>query len=178
VSLKESCPVRKIQLHFCSDQTAWRFIIPALLDLPIFQFDWESCQTPQDYVPATTLLKSSFFCPTTRNAVGAIDNWFDLYGLDGLISKIDLMSWGEIELNIPCRPLTSLSSVINGYVLDIQSRHPEQSIRSLLKSRGLLHPVERENLRNLLNDCAQQLQLDISPLPTPPAFGFDWQGTL
>jgi hypothetical protein len=168
----------KIQLHFCSDQTAWRFIIPALLDLPSFQFDWESCQTPQDYLPAATLLKSSFFCPTTRNAAGAISNWFDLYGLESLISKIDLMSWVDVGLNIPSHPLIALSPAINGYILDIQSRHPEQSLRSLLKFRGLLHPVERKNLSNLLTDCAQQLELEISPLPTSPAFGFDWQGTL
>jgi hypothetical protein len=169
--------MQKIQLHFCSDQTAWRFIIPALLDLPIFQFDWESCQSPQDYLPASTLLKSSFFCPTTRNAVEAINNWFDLYERESLTSKIDLMSWGDVGLNIPSRPLISLSPAINGYILDIQSRHPEHSFRSLLKSRGLLHPVERKNLSNCLSDCAQQLELDISPLPTSPAFGFDWQGT-
>jgi hypothetical protein len=168
----------KIQLHFCSDQTAWRFIIPALLDLPIFQFDWESCQSPQDYLPAVTLLKSSFFCPTTRNAAGAIGNWFDQYGLDNLTPKIDLTSWGDMGLNIACRPLISLSPAINGYVLDIQSRHSEQSFRSLLKSRGLLHPVEREQLRTCLTELADQLQLDISPLPKAPAFGFDWQGTL
>jgi hypothetical protein len=170
--------MRKTQLHFCSDQTAWKFILPALLDLPTFHFDWESCQTPQDYLPAAELLKNSSFCPTSRRAEKAIDNWFDLYGLYGLIAKIDFTSWGDMELKIPYRPLIALSPAINGYILDIQSRHPEQSLRSLLRSRGLLHPVERENLRTCLTDCAQQLQLDIHPLPTAPAFGFDWQSRL
>jgi hypothetical protein len=152
--------------------------MPALLDLPIFQFDWESCQTPQDYLPAAERLKNSSFCPTSRRAEKAINDWFDLYGLYGLIERIDLMSWGDMELNIPHRPLIALSPAINGYILDIQSRHPEQSLRSLLRSRGLLHPVERENLRSCLTDCAQRLQIDTPPLPTAPAFGFDWQGNL
>jgi hypothetical protein len=170
--------MQKTQLHFCSDQTAWKFILPALLDLPTFHFDWESCQTPQDYLPAATLLKNSSFCPTSQRAEKAINDWFDLYGLYGLISKIDLMSWGDMELKIPCRPLIALSPAINGYVLDIQSRHPQQSLRSLLRSRGLLHPVEREKLRTCLTDCAHQLQIEIEPLPTAPAFGFDWQSNL
>ena len=147
--------------------------MPALLDLPTFQFDWESCQTPQDYLPAAKLLKNSSFCPTNQRADKAINDWFDLYGLYGLIARIDLMSWGDMELNIPSRPLIALSPSINGYILDIQSRHPEQSLRSLLRSRGLLHPIERKNLRTCLTDCADQLQLDIQPLPTAPAFGFD-----
>jgi hypothetical protein len=165
----------KTQLHFCSDRTAWKFIIPALLDLPIFQHDWESCQSPQDYLPAAVLLRSSFFCPTNGNAAGSISNWFNQYGLEHLITRIDLTAWGDVELNIPRRPLANLPSSINGYVLDIQSRHPEQPFRSLLKSRGLLHPVEREKLRLCLINCAAQLQLNIQPLPEAPAFGFDWQ---
>jgi hypothetical protein len=165
----------KIQLHFCSDQTAWRFIIPALLDLAIFQFDWESCQSPQDYLPAAVLLKNSSFCPTTRNAAGVIGNWFDQYGLDNLTSKIDFTSWGDTGLDLPCLPLITLPPAINGFFLDLQSRHPEHPFRSLLKSRGLLHPIEREKLRACLTDLADQLQLDIPPLQLAPAFGFDWQ---
>jgi hypothetical protein len=165
--------MQKTQLHFCSDQTAWKHIIPDLLELEVFQFDWESCQTPQDYRPAAVLLKSSFFCPTARDAAGAIGCWFEQYGLENLIAKIDLIAWGEMDLEIPSRPLVNLPPVINGYILDIQSRHPETPFRSLLKSRGLLHPVERKKLHTYLMACADRLQLEIDPLPEAPAFGFN-----
>jgi hypothetical protein len=97
------------------------------------------------------------------------------YSPDFLASKIDLTFWGEPFLDFPCRPLVSLSPAINGFFLDLQSRQPEHPFRALLKSRGLLHPIEREKLRACLTDLADQLQLDIPPLPTAPAFGFDWQ---
>jgi hypothetical protein len=163
----------KVQLHFCSDQTAWRFIIPALVDLPIFQFEWESCQSPSAYSKAAILLKNSFFCPALPGAEKHINAWFELYGLDALAARIDFTSWGDTGLNIPYRPLIGLPAAVNGFILDIQSRHPEQPLRGLLKSRGLLHPIDRERLRVYLMNCAQALELNISPLPKAPDYGFE-----
>jgi hypothetical protein len=163
----------KPYLHFSADQTAWKFILPALLDLPSFSFDWGA----GDFLPPNNLLKSraSYFCPIGIRSSGAVTDWLEQYSPEFLASKIDLTFWGEPFLDFPCRPLVPLLPAINGFFLDIQSRHPEHSFRSLLNSRGLLHPIKREQLRVYLIGLAQQLHLDIQPLSTAPPFGFDLQ---
>lgn len=165
--------MQKTHLHFCTDQTAWLHILPSLLSVPVVRFDWDGCQTPQDYRPIAHLLKQSSFCPIAINprTEQAIADWLSLYG-PNLRSSIHFTCWGDPFLEMEHYPLPLLSAAINGYVLDIQSRHPDNSLRSLLLSRGLLHPVQRKKISAILTNCADFLGLEVQPFAAPPAFGF------
>ena len=158
-----------LKLHFCNDPTGWRYLIPALLDLPESQFQWESCHIRSGLFLAHQLLESDNFSFVPTGTEEYVAEWLDVYGLEKLHQKVDLHWWGKTDLNLESTQLPTLKSDINGWLFGLMSRYPQRSLLSLLVRRGL-HPIDRLKLRKILQDARETLQSRhwvISDLPVP-----------
>jgi hypothetical protein len=146
-----------LKLHFCNDPTAWRYLIPSLLDLPESQFQWEICRHPTGFTLAHILLESDNFSFVPIGAEEYVAEWLDGYGLAKLSQKVDLHWWGKTDLNLASTQLPTLESDINGWIFGLISRYPQHSLRSLLIRRGL-HPIDRVKLRQILQSARKNLE--------------------
>jgi hypothetical protein len=158
-----------LKLHFCNDPTGWRYLIPALLDLPESQFQWETCRIRSGLTLAHQLLESDNFSFVPVGSEEYVAEWLDLYGLENLIQKVELHWWGKTDFNLESTQIPTLKSDINGFIFSLISRYPQHSLRSLLVRRGV-HPIDRLKLRQILQNARATLQSRhwvISELPVP-----------
>jgi hypothetical protein len=146
-----------LKLHFCNDPTGWRYLIPALLDLPESQFQWESCRIQSGLTLAHQLLESDNFSFVPVGSEEYVAEWLDVYGLEKLSQKVELHWWGKTDLNLESTQIPTLKPDINGWIFGLISRYPQHSLRSLLVRRGV-HPIDRLKLRQILNHSAQILR--------------------
>ncbi len=157
-----------VTIHFCNDPTAWRFLIPALIDLPVSQFQWENCRHPTALTLARVLLESSTFSFVPVGAEECVAEWIDIYGLEKLSQKVTFQWWGTTALPVNSTQMPPLTTDIDGFVFSLCSRYPQTSLRSLLIRRGL-HPIERLKLRQIMLDAGvtlAQCGWQIPALPT------------
>ncbi len=159
-----------IKLHFSNDPTAWRYLIPALLDLPESQFHWETCQIQAGLSLASELLKSDNFSFVPAGSEEYVGEWLDMYGLEKLSQKVELHWWGNTDLKLKSTQLPALEFDIIGFIFSLISRYPQQSLLSLLVRRSL-HPIERLRLRQILQDARATLEphhlvIDLPASPT------------
>jgi hypothetical protein len=159
-----------VTIHFCNDPTAWRFLIPALLDLPVSQFQWEICRHPAGLTLARVLLESSTFSFVPVGAEEYVAEWIDIYGLEKLSQKVAFQWWGTTVLPVNATQMPPLTPDIDGFVFSLSSRYRQTSLRALLTRRGL-HPMERLKLRRIMLDATvaiAQSGWQIPVLPTRP----------
>jgi hypothetical protein len=159
-----------VTIHFCNDPTAWRYLIPALLDLPVSQFQWETCRHPAGLTLARVLLESSTFSFVPAGAEEYVAEWIDIYGLEKLSQKVAFQWWGTTELTVNVTQMPPLTTDIDGFVFSLSSRYRQTSLRSLLTRRGL-HPMERLKLRRIMLDVGGTLSRygwQIPALPNRP----------
>jgi hypothetical protein len=156
-----------LKLHFCNDQTGWRYLIPSLLDLPESQFQWESCRIRSGLSLAHQLLESDNFSFVPMGSEEYVVEWLDLYGLEKLSQKVDLHWWGKTDLNLESTQLPTLKPEINCWIFGLMSCYPQRSLRSLITTRDL-HPIERRKLRLTFENSAQLLGRLNWTLPTLP----------
>lgn len=161
----------KLQLHFCTDQSAWRYLVPALLDIYESPFHWETCQLAQGYTLAHNLLLSSAFSFVPTGCEDYVAEWLALHG-NSLQQRFDIYWWKKTGVDGGCISLPELASGVNGFLLDLKSRFPLRSLRSLLKERAL-HPSELARLRQIVVSAAKvlkQIGWETPPLPAlfPP----------
>jgi hypothetical protein len=145
------------ELHFCNEQGAWRYLIPALLDLPQPDFNWDVCRFPQGFSMGHCLLESSCFSFVPTGLEEYVTQWIEIYGLDNLTQKISIHWWGEAVLSLPSTQLPRHDSVTNGFILDLISKYPLLSLRALLVERGM-HPIDRLKLRQVLDSSGDLLR--------------------
>jgi hypothetical protein len=156
-----------LKLHFCNDPTGWRYLIPALLDLPESQFQWETCRIRSGLTLAHQLLESDNFSFVPVGSEEYVAEWLDLYGLEKLSQKVELHWWGKTDLKLKSTQLPTLKPDINGWIFDLMSRYLQCSLRSLLRTRDL-HPIERRKLRLTFENSAQILNELNWTLPALP----------
>ncbi len=156
-----------LKLYFCNDPTAWRYLIPALLDLPESQFQWETCQIRSGLTLAHQLLESDNFSFVPIGAEEYVAEWLEQYQLQKLSQKVDLHWWGQTSLNLASTQIPTLNTEIDLFILSLISRYPLRSLRSLLTTRSL-HPIERCKLRQILNNSRQILEKLNWTLPAMP----------
>jgi hypothetical protein len=162
-----------VELHFCNDPSAWRYLIPALLDMPESQFPWAICRFPQNFALANELLKSTSFSFVPIDAEEYVSDWLNSYGLENLKEKLMLHWWGETDLEICSTRLRTLQPESNGLILDLMSRYQQRSLRSLLVERSV-HPVTRSKLRHILEELTVSFkQIDRILPPLPPPYNLD-----
>ena len=161
----------KLQLHFCTDQSAWKYLLPTLLDIYESPFHWETCQFSQGYTLAHSLLLSSAFSFVSIGCEEYVAEWVALHG-DSLQQKFDIYWWKKAGAEGSYVSLPELASSVNGFLFDLKSRFPLRSLRSLLKEHAL-HPSELARLRQIVVSAAKvlkQIGWETPPLPTlsPP----------
>jgi hypothetical protein len=156
-----------LKLHFCNDPTAWRYLIPSLLDLPESQFQWETCRIRSGLTLAHQLLESDNFSFVPAGSEEYIAEWLDLYGVEKLTQKVELHWWGKTDLNMESTQIPTLKPDINGWIFGLISRNPQRSLRSLLTTRDL-HPIDRRKLRLTFDNSAQILNELNWTLPALP----------
>jgi hypothetical protein len=156
-----------LKLHFCNDPTAWRYLIPALLDLPESQFQWEACRIQSGLTLAHQLLESDNFSFVPVGSEECVTEWLELYGIDKLNQKVDLHWWGKTDLKLKSTLIPTLNPDIDLFILGLISHHPQRSLRSLLTTRDL-HPIERRKLRLTFENSAQILNELNWTLPALP----------
>jgi hypothetical protein len=163
------------ELHLCNEQGAWRYLIPALLNLPQPDFNWEVCRFPQGFSMGHCLLESSCFSFVPAGLEEYVGQWIEIYGLNNLTQKISIHWWGEAALNLPSTQLPRHDSTTNGFILDLASKYPLLSLRGLVVERGL-HPIDRQKLRQVLNSSADVLSgLGWQVLPLPNQYSLRTQ---
>jgi hypothetical protein len=153
-----------LKLHFCNDPTAWRYLIPTLLNLPESQFQWEFCRVRAGLTLAHQLLESDNFSFVAIGSEEYVAEWLDLYTVEKLSQKVELHWWGKTDLNLESTQIPTLEPDLNAWIFGLMSRYPQHSLRS---KRGL-HPIDRLKLRRILNDSAQiliQLHWTLPDLP-------------
>ena len=99
-----------VTIHFCNDPTAWRYLIPALLDLPVSQFRWETCRHPTSLTLARVLLESSAFSFVPAGGEDYVAEWIDIYGLEKLSQKVTFQWWGTTALPVNAIQMPPLMS--------------------------------------------------------------------
>jgi hypothetical protein len=156
-----------LKLHFCNDPTAWRYLIPSLLDLPESQFQWETCRIRSSLTLANQLLESDNFSFMPVGCEEYVAEWLDVYGLEKLSQKVDLHWWGKTDLKLKSTSIPTLNPEINRFILGLISHHPQRSLRSLLTTRDL-HPIDRRKLRLTFENSAQILNELNWTLPALP----------
>jgi hypothetical protein len=178
----------KLQLHFCTDQSSWRYLVPTLLDIHESPFHWETCQFSQGYTLAHSLLLSSAFSFVPIGCEEYVGEWIALHG-GSLQQRFDIYWWKNAGADEGCVNLPELASSVNGFLFDLKSRFPLRSLRSLLKERAL-HPSERVRLRQIIVSAARvlkQMGWETSSLPAlaPPTLessyremGYDYKQIL
>jgi hypothetical protein len=158
-----------LELHFCNDPSAWRYLIPTILDIPESQFPWVICRFQQNFTFANELLKSTSFSFVPAGAEEYVSYWLNSYGLEKLKEKVTLHWWGETDLEISSTHLHPIDPESNGLILDLRSRYPQQSLRSLLVKRSV-NPVTRAKIRHILENLAESFEKSDrkTPLLPPP----------
>jgi hypothetical protein len=165
----------RLELHFCNDPSAWRYLIPTILDIPESQFPWVICRFQQNFTFANELLKSTSFSFVPEGSEEYVSDWLNSYGLKRLKEKVTLHWWGETDIEISSTHLQPIDSESNGMILDLRSRYPQRSLRSLLVERSV-HPITRAKIRHILENLAEsfeQMNHTIPPLPPPYSFERD-----
>jgi hypothetical protein len=157
-----------LELHFCTDRSGWRYLIPALLHLYESPFQWEACRHPQGFTLAQTLFRDKTFSFISSGCEEYVSQWLEIYG-ENLQQKAKIHCWGATSANVPITMLPPLDPAPNGFILDLKSRHPQRSLSSLLVERRIIHPLEHLKLHKIMLDSARiliPLNWTLTSLPT------------
>jgi hypothetical protein len=166
-----------VTIHFCSETSAWRYLIPALFNFSESSFNWEICRYSQGFLLASKHLlidNQEIFSVITPGCEPYVEKWLKLNGAPS--TKIAVYCWGTRNespiKSIPFIQIPILRDDLNGFLLHLKSVHPLRSLRSLLNERAI-HPRDRIRLREILSEkltAALGRQLDTASLlqPSPP----------
>ena len=126
----------RASLHFCTDRTAWRHILPAVLYVHESSFSWELCRHPQGLMWAQQELIASTVSFVPPGCEQFVEQWISIYG-HAFYEKFEVCWWG---LN-PFRPesieLPRLSAEDNGTILHWKSVYPNLYLRQFSVTRGI-----------------------------------------
>lgn len=166
-----------ISIHFSSETSAWRYLLPALFNFSESTFSWEICRFSQGYLDADkALLRENVFSHVSLGCESHVVQWLNSHE----VPSPDFLAywWGTDESPIEGMPfiqLPRLQNDHNAFLLHLKSLYPLRSLSSLVKERSL-DPLDRINLRNFLTPkltAALSKQLAAASLlqPLPILFG-------
>ncbi|MFA9201927.1 MAG: hypothetical protein ACEQSC_00045 [Candidatus Nanopelagicaceae bacterium] len=161
-----------ICIHFSSETSAWRYLLPALFNFSESTFSWEVCRFPQGFIDADkALLRDNVFSAVNPGCERYVVEWLERYGTPP--TDLEVYWWGTEESPIEGMPfiqLPRLQGDHNAFLLHLKSLYPLRSLSSLVSERSL-DPLHRITLRKFLTPkltAALSKQLAAASL-LPPA---------
>jgi hypothetical protein len=140
-----------ISIHFSSETSAWRYLLPALFNFSESTFSWEICRFPQGYLDADkALLRENVFSHVRLGCESHVVQWLNTHDLPSPDCLV--YWWGTEESPIEGMPfiqLPILQNDHNAFLLHLKSLYPLRSLSSLVSERSL-DPLDRVTLRKFL----------------------------